>query len=199
MKRSLLLAATLLATTLVFATSVSAQESRDYSLQLLLDGVPINWDAGDGANRNGEYFSIEDISVPFTIYFEGGRLELQPADFGTFAQPHVTGIRFRRGVEPTTLSLGATVRHQGNADDYTDTIAFDGAEGGRLSVPPQDESKAFTQSKDAMKATGEVRFSALDSVRSGEGSAIVIDFSQAPFRELERATLRYELVVQPQD
>ena len=183
---------------LLLATPVWAQESRDYSLQLLLDGRPVAWDSGEGSNRNGEFFSVEDVSEPFTVYFEGGRLELHLADFGTFMQPHVTGVRFRRGTEPQTLSLGATARHQGDGD-FTDTIVFDGAQGGRLSVAPHDESKPFTRSKDGLQVVGEVRFSALDSVRSGDGSAIVVDFSQAPFRSLERGTLRYELVLQPKN
>lgn len=180
-------------------TSATAQE-RTYALRLLLDGNPVNWDPGEGISRNGEFFTVEDPSVPLTVYFEGGQLELYLADFGTFAQPHVTGVRFSRGMDPQALSLGATVEHRSeNPDDYTDTIAFDGAEGGRLTVEPHDETKAFTRSKEGMRADGEVRFSALDSTRSGDGSAIVVDFSQRPFSGLERGTLRYELVLQPQN
>lgn len=184
---------------LFLLTAATAQE-RTYSLQLLLDGNPVNWDPGEGISRNGEFFSVEDPSVPLTVYFEGGQLELHLADFGTFAQPHVTGVRFSRGVDPQTFSLGATVEHRSDdPNDYTDTIAFAGAEGGRLTVEPHDETRAFTRSKEGMRADGEVRFSALDSTRSGDGSAIVVDFSQEPFSGLERGTLRYKLVLQPQN
>ena len=179
--------------------SATAQE-RTYSLELLLDGNPINWDPGEGIGRNGEFLTVYDASVPLTVYFEGGRLELRLTDFGTFAQPHVTGIRFSRGMDPQTFSLGATVQHRSeDPDDYADTIAFDGAEGGRLTVEPHDEARAFTRSKEGMRADGEVRFSALDSQRSGDGSAIVVDFSQEPFSGLERGTLRYELELQPEN
>lgn len=186
---------------LLLLTAVTAQSAeRSYSLELLLDGVPVNWDPGEGVSRNGEFFTVEDPSVPLTVYFEGGQLELRLADFGTFAQPHVTGIRFSRGVDPQELSLGATVEHRSSdPNDYTDTIAFDGAEGGRLTVPPHDESDAFTRSKEGMRAAGPVRFSALDSTRSGDGSAIVVDFSQEPFRGLERGTLRYVLEPVPEN
>ena len=184
---------------LCLLTAATAQE-RTYSLELLLDGNPVGWDPGEGISRNGEFFTVDDPSVPLTVYFEGGRLELQLADFGTFAQPHVTGIRFSRGVDPQELSLGATVQHRSeDPDDYTDTIAFDGAEGGRLTVEPHDETRAFTRSKEGMRVGGEVRFSALDSPRSGDGSAIVVDFTQRPFSGLERGTLRYELVLQPEN
>jgi hypothetical protein len=152
-------------------------------------------------DRNGEFFEIDDPSVPLTVFFEGGQLELHLADFGTFSQPHVTGVRFSRGVDPDTFSMGATVRHAGRgAEDYTDTLVFDGAEGGRLAfAEPQDETKAFTRSKDGVRAAGEVRVSALDSVRSGDGSAITMDLASAPFAGLERGNLRYELVLQPEN
>ena len=184
---------------LFLVTSAAAQE-RTYALELLLDGNPVGWDPGEGIGRNGEFFTVDDPAVPLTVYFEGGRLELRLADFGTFSQPHVTGIRFGRGMDPQTLSLGATVQHRSeDPDDYADTIAFDGAEGGRLTVEPHDETRAFTRSKEGMRVGGEVRFSALDSPRSGDGSAIVVDFSQRPFSGLERGTLRYELVLQPEN
>lgn len=184
---------------LLFLTFAAAQE-RTYSLELLLDGNPVGWDPGEGISRNGEFFTVDDPSVPLTVYFEGGRLELRLADFGTFSQPHVTGIRFSRDIDPQTFSLGATVEHRSeDPDDYADTIAFDGAEGGRLTVEPHDETEAFTRSSEGMRADGEVRFSALDSPRSGDGSAIVVDFSQEPFSGLERGTLRYELELQPEN
>ena len=184
---------------LFLLTSAAAQE-RTYSLEVLLDGNPVSWDPGEGISRNGEFFTVDDPSVPLTVYFDGGRLELLLADFGTFSQPHVTGIRFSRGMDPQTLSLGATAEHRSeNPDDYTDTIAFDGAEGGRLTVEPHDETKAFTRSKEGMRADGEVRFSALDSTRSGDGSAVVVDFSEKPFSGLERGTLRYVLELQPEN
>lgn len=181
----------------VFFTAAHAEQI--YAFKLLLDGEPLDWDVGEGIDRNGEFFVVDDPAVPLTVYFEGGQLELQLADFGTFSQPHVTGVRFSRGVDPNTFSMGATVRHAGQgAEDYTDTIVFDGAEGGRLTLTePQDETGAFTRSKDGVQATGEVRVSALDSVRSGDGSAVVLDFASEPFAELERGNLRYELVLQP--
>lgn len=197
MKRSLTLLSAVFLTT-IFFTAAYAQE-QTYSLKLLLDGRPLNWDVGEGVNRNGEFFEIEDPSVSLAVFFEGGQLELQLADFGTFSQPHVTGMRFSRDADPGTFSMGATVRHAGRGTrDYTDTLVFGGAEGGRLTLAePQDETKAFTRSKDGVQATGEVRVSALDSVRSGDGSAITVDFASAPFSELERGNLRYELVLQP--
>ncbi len=170
-----------------------------YSLELLLNGAPLAWDSGEGVTRNGAQFFVEDSSVPLEVFFEGGRLELHLADFGTFAQPHVIGMRFSRDADPSTLSLGATVRHDDQGwDDYADTIVFGGAENGRLALGhPHDDEQPFTRSKDNVRATGEVRVSALDNVRSGDGSAIIVDFASAPFAELERGTLRYELVVQP--
>jgi len=190
----------LLALSLMLFAAASAQ-SQTYSLRVLLDGRPLNWDIGEGVTRNGEFFVVDDPSVPLEVFFEGGRLELHLADFGTFAQPHVTGMRFSRGADPNTFSMGATVRHDDRGwDDYADTIVFDGAENGRLALAhPHDEEQPFTRSKNDVRAEGEVRVHALDNVRSGEGSAIIVDFASAPFSELERGNLRYELVLQPQN
>lgn len=197
MKRLLL--ALSLAFTLVLATA-SAQR-QIYSLNLLLNGEPLAWDSGEGVTRNGLEFFVEDPAQPLEVYFEGGRLELHLADFGTFAQPHVTGIRFSRNADPNTFSMGATVRHNDRGwDDYADTIVFGGAKNGRLTLQhPHDDEQPFTRSKDDVQAEGEVRVHALDNVRSGDGSAIVVDFASAPFAELERGTLRYELTVRPQN
>ncbi len=181
----------------LFATATAQRQI--YSLNILLNGKPVTWDSGEGVTRNGEEFFVEDPSVPLEVYFDGGRLELHLADFGTFAQPHVTGMRFSREVEPSTMSMGATVRHFDQGwDDYADTIVFGGAKNGRLALQhPHDDEQPFTRSKNDVQAIGEVRVSALDNVRSGDGSAIIIDFASPPFAELERGTVRYELVAEP--
>ena len=195
----LLLALSLALLTTVFTTATAQRQI--YSLNLLLNGEPIAWDSGEGVTRNGLEFFVEDPTVPLEVFFEGGWLELHLADFGTFAQPHVTGMRFSRESDPNTLSMGATVRHHDQGwDDYADTIVFGGAENGRLTLQhPHDDEQPFTRSKNDVRATGEVRVSALDNVRSGDGSAIVVDFASPPFAELERATLRYELSVRSQN
>ena len=176
-------------------------QSQTYSLKILLDGEPIGWDVGEGVTRNGEFFVVDDPSQPLEVLFDGGWLELHLSDFGTFAQPHVTGMRFSREADPNTFSMGATVRHQDRGwDDYADTIVFEGADNGRLTLEhPHDDERPFTRSKDDVRAEGEVRVHALDNVRSGDGSAIVVDFASAPFAGLERGNLRYELELQPQN
>ena len=188
----------LLAFGLTLLTFASAQ-THDYTLKLFLDGKPVHWDSGEGTDRNDAFFSVEDPFEPLTVYFDGGQLELHLADFGTFAQPHVISMRFSRGTAPNTFSLGATVRHHDQGwDDYADTIVFEGAENGRLALThPHDDEQPFTRSKDNVRADGPVRVYALDNVRSGEGSAIIIDFSKAPFKGLERGVLSYELTPQP--
>lgn len=197
-----------LALILLVVTSLaaaSAQERQTYALRLLLDGQPLNWDVGEGITRNGEFFVLDagtlSAAEPLVVYFEGGQLELNLADFGTFAQPHVTGVRFSREVDPGTFSMGATVRHHDQGwDDYADTIVFEGAENGRLALQhPHDDEQPFTRSKDNVRAEGRVRVHALDNVRSGDGSAIVVDFSRPPFAGLERGNLRYELTLRPQN
>lgn len=183
---------------LVFPIATAQGSSPVYSLRIMLGGQALHWDAGEGVTRNGDLLTLDDLSQPLTVYFEGGRLELNLADYGTFAQPHVTGFRFIRGADPETFSMGATVRHTDKGfDDYTDTLVFEGADNGRLLLTEAlGGPQAFTRSKDNVRATGEVRISALDNVRSGEGSAIVVDFSQEPFSKLERGNLRYELTPQ---
>ena len=189
MKRTLLFA-------LGFALlTLASAQTQYYSLKLFLDGRPLEWDSGEGTNRNGEFFSVDDPSQPLTVYFAGGQLELHLADFGTFAQPHVTGMRFSREAAPNTFSLGATVRHHDQGwQDYADTIVFEGAKNGRLALMhPHDNEQPFTRSKSGVRADGPVHIYALDNVRSGAGSSITVDFSKAPFKGLERATLFYEL------
>ena len=192
--------------TLVFALgftllTLASAQTHYYSLKLFLDGKPLEWDSGEGTNRNGEFFGVEDPTEPLTVYFEGGQLELHLADYGTFAQPHVTGMRFSREAAPNTFSLGATVRHDDQGwDDYADTIVFEGAENGRLALQhPHDDEQPFTRSKSGVRADGPVRVHALDNVRSGDGSAIIVDFSQAPFRGLGRGNLSYELTPEARD
>ncbi len=196
MKRTLLFA-------LGFAllSLVSAQQIQYYSLKLTLDGKPLQWDSGEGSNRNGEFFGVEDPNEPMTIYFEGGQLELHLADYGTFNQPHVIGMRFSREAAPDTFSMGATVRHNDQGwDDYADTIVLEGAENGRrVLAHPHDDEQPFTRSQSGVRATGPVRIYALDNVRSGDGSAIIVDFSQAPFKGLSRGTLSYELTPDTQN
>lgn len=188
---------------LALFTLASAQEAQLYSLKLLLNGQPLSWDVGEGVERNGEFFVVQSDTLPagepLVVYFEGGRLELELADFGTFAQPHVTGVRFSREADPNTLSMGATVHHHDQGwDDYADTIVLEGAENGRLALQhPHDDEQPFTRSKNNVRADGRVRVHAFDNVRSGSGSAIVIDVSRPPFAGLERGNLRYELVQQP--
>ncbi len=181
--------------------TLASAQIQYYELNLTLDGKPLQWDSGEGTNRNGEFFGVEDKAEPLTVYFDGGELELHLADYGTFAQPHVTGMRFSREAAPNTFSMGATVRHDDQSwDDYADTIVFEGAENGRLALQhPHDDEQPFTRSKSSVRADGPVRIYALDNVRSGDGSAIIVDFSQAPFRGLERGILSYELTPQPQN
>ncbi len=197
MKRTLLL---VLGFTLLSLASAQVQY---YSLKLTLDGKPLQWDSGEGSNRNGEFFGVEekDLGEPFTVYFDGGQLELRLADWGTFDQPHVVGMRFSREAAPNTFSMGATVRHNDQGwDDYADTIVFEGAKNGRRPLAhPHDDEQPFTRSKSGVRADGPVRVYALDNVRSGDGSAIIVDFSQAPFKGLERGNLAYELTPQPQN
>ena len=200
MKRLLLVLSSLLFFAALMGASAQESSGRQlYRLTLLLDGQPLHWDAGEGVTRNGDLVYVDDPTAMFPVYFEGGWLELRPADFGTFAQPHVTGFRFIRDADPESFSMGATVHHRdAGFDDYTDAIVFDGAENGRLVLSEAlggDGSEGFTRSKDGVRATGQVRISALDSVRSGDGSAIVVDFSQAPFSQRERGNLRYELTL----
>ena len=108
-------------------------------------------------------------------------------------------MQFSREAEPNTFSMGATVRHHDQGwDDYADTIVFEGAENGRRPLlHPHDDEQPFTRSQSGVRPDGPVRVHALDNVRSGEGSAIIIDFSQAPFKDLERGELAYELTAQP--
>ncbi len=198
MKRFLVTLVSLL-TLVTFAVGTAQDAARPlYRLTLLLDGQPLHWDVSEGVSRNGDLFYVDDPDAMMQVYFEGGWLELYPADFGTFSQPQVTGFRFIRGANASSFSMGATVHHKdAGFDDYTDAIVFDGADKGRIVLSEAlggDGSKGFTRSKDGVRASGVVRVSALDNVRSGEGSAIVVDFSQAPFSKLERGNLRYELV-----
>lgn len=197
MKRTLLILLGLVSLAVLSGASAQAAQRQLYRLTLLLDGQPLHWDAGEGVTRNGDLVYIDDPTATFQAYFDGGWLELRPADFSTFAQPHVTGFRFIRNADPESFSMGATVHHKdAGFDDYTDAIVFDGAENGRIVLSEAlggDGSRGFTRSKDGVRATGQVRISALDNTRSGDGSAIVVDFSQEPFSKLERGNLRYEL------
>lgn len=180
------------------AQNASETSRTTYRLELLLDGVPIHWDSGENTVRNGEFFSVWDKAEPLTVYFEGGEIQFDLADWGVFSHPHVTGVRFSREPDPQRYTLGATVVHS-SADpkDYTDTISFEGSENGRISLRERlDSPQGFTRSQEHVRATGTLSVKAEDSVRSGSGTTITLHLDAPPFNRIYKGNLRYVLTPQ---
>jgi hypothetical protein len=173
----------------------STDTALSFELELLLNGQPIHWDSGERARRNGNLFRVEDPEVPLEVFFEGGVLTLDLADYGTFSRPHVLGVRYQRLSDPS--SFGATVYH--DPDNPTQVIRFEGprVRGGDLELTGVPTQNPFTRSQEGVEASGTVEVRAEDA-HGNAGSTITLDLDSELFAELERFNLRVRLTPQPQ-
>lgn len=176
-----------------FIALPAPETARGYELEVLLDGQPIHWDPGEGVLRNGSFFQVDDPSVPLEVFFEGGILTLDLADYGTFSRPHVLGVRYQRLTDPT--SFGATVQHDPQNPAQVIRFEGEGVRGGDLQLTGVPAQNPFTRSQEGIQASGTVRVSA-EGANGDAGSTITLDLDSALFADLERFNLRFELTPQ---
>lgn len=199
MIQTLLLCTSLLfttaSTTYTSAAYTSVQNGGAFALELTLNGETIDWAVGEAVRRNGDRINPQGEERIF-ILFDGGRVDLNVADWGTWDHAHVLGASYQR-TSPDTYTMSATVRHaDAGWEDYASTIEFagEGVQNGlRELLHPHDNEQPFTRSQSGVVATGEVEVSALDNVQGEGGTSLTLDLESEMFAGLDRAELEINL------
>ncbi len=195
MIQTLLLCTTLFFTSAHTATQTSAQDDATYTLNLTLNGEPIDWYVGESVNRNGDWFNPYGEET-VRVLFDGGSIDLNVADWGTWDNAHIMGVSYER-TDDETYTMSATVRHaDAGWDDYANVIHFAGENvqnGLRELLHPHDNKQPFTRSKRGVVASGEVRVSANDNVEGEDGTVVTLELDSETFTALDRADLEIDL------
>ena len=191
-----------LAASLLLFGLVTAQTS--YELKVFVNGEPVSWTLADG-DKSGEAlsdgFTTDRDAV--TVFFDGGKLDLNLADWGVFDYAHVLGATFTR-TAADTYTVSATVRHDDMGwDDYADAFEVMGERvenGLRELLHPHVEEQPFTRSQTGVEASGEVWLEAKTNTLGSGGSKIYVDlpvFEQTTFAQTDSARITYELTTLP--
>ena len=191
----------LLCTTLFFtsahttASTTAAQDNARYTLNLTLNGEPIDWYVSESVDRNGDWFRPNGQET-VQIFFDGGSVDLNVADWDTWDHAHIMGVNYER-TDDDTYTMGATVRHaDAGWDDYANVINFAGENvqnGLRELLHPHDNEQPFTRSKSGVTASGEVRVSANDNVDGEDGTTVTLELDSEMFTSLDSADLEIDL------
>ncbi len=181
---------------------VTAQTS--YELKVFVNGEPVSWTLADG-DKSGEAlsdgFTTDRDAV--TVFFDGGKLDLNLADWGAFDYAHVLGATFTQ-TAADTYTVSATVRHDDMGwDDYADAFEVRGERvenGLRELLHPHVEEQPFTRSQTGVEASGEVWLEAKTNVTGSGGSKIYVHlpvFEQTTFAQADSVQITYELTTLP--
>ncbi len=191
----------LLCTTLFFTsahitpTQGASQDDATYTLNLTLNGEPIDWYVSESVNRNGDWFQPYGQET-VSILFDGGSLDLNVADWGTWDNAHVMGVSYER-TAADTYTMSATVRHADTGwEDYANVINFAGENvqnGLRELLHPHENEQPFTRSQSGVVASGPVRVSANDNVEGEDGTVVTLKLDSEMFTSLDSADLEIEL------
>lgn len=192
----------LLCTTLFFTSTyttsshaTSVQDNATYTLNLTLNGEPIDWYVSESVNRNGDWFQPNGQET-VSILFDGGSLDLNVADWGTWNNAHIMGVSYER-TAADTYTMSATVRHDDVGwEDYANVINFAGENvqnGMRELLHPHENEQPFTRSQSGVVASGPVRVSANDNVEGDDGTVVTLKLDSEMFASLDRADLEIEL------
>jgi hypothetical protein len=166
-----------------FLASALAQS---YTLEVFINGqsVPFVLEAG----------SLADESA--TLIFDGGKLELNLADWDTFNYAHVLAVTFEKTAE-NTYTVSATIRHNDTGwDNYADTFEVKGnniQNGLRVLTHPHETEQPFTRSQLGVVTNGVVNVEARDNVEGLGGSEIYLDLANPAFDSLDKIEVSYTL------
>lgn len=171
---------------IVFLSLFAAAFAQEYKLELFLNeqSVPFTLESG----------SLGGDSA--TVVFEGGKLELNLADWNTFNYAHVLATTFTKTAE-NTYTVDATVRHNDTGwDNYADTFEVKGESvqnGLRVLAHPHENEQPFTRSQSGVVATGLVHVEAKDNVEGLGGSKIYLDLAHPSFTNQDKIEMSYTL------
>lgn len=195
MIQTLLLCTTLFFTSAHSTPSASAQDDATYTLNLTLNGEPIDWYVSESVDRNGERFGPNG-QERVKILFDGGSIDFNLADWDTWDYAHVMGVEYRR-TDAGTYTMSASVRHNDQGwDDYADMIRFSGESvqnGERELMHPHENEQPFTRSQSGVSATGKVLVSAADNVQGEGGTTVTLNLDSEMLASLDEADLEIEL------
>ena len=156
----------------------------DYDLSVYVNGQEVSWQ--EVSAQNGV----------ITASFEGGKLELNLADWDAFNYAHVLGIEFRRTANDI-YTVSTVVRHDDTGwDNYADAFEVKGdavKNGLRVLLHPHENEQPFTRSQSNVEAEGLVWVEAKDNVEGPGGSKIFVDLSNDVFVDLSSIHVTYEL------
>lgn len=167
-----------------------------YELTVLVDGVPVVWQLADGMSIDG---FVHEEEARTRVHFEGGWLELNLSDWGTFAFAHITEVAFRPTGE-ASYTVTATVRsHDTGWDAYADAFEVIGSgvgNGLRVLLHPHEDEQPFTRSQFGVTARAEVWVEARMNTVGAGGSVIGVDLRHPAFAESD---FRIAFVLEPID
>jgi hypothetical protein len=145
-----------------------------YQLEVFVNDQSVPWQLVSG--------SLE--SKKATVTFEGGRLELNLADWNTFNYAHILATTFEK-TAADTYTVSATLRHNDTGwDNYADAFEVKGnnvQNGLRVLAHPHENEQPFTRSQSNVVATGLVWVEAKDNVEGSGGSKIYLDLEHPTF------------------
>jgi hypothetical protein len=166
-------------------TIVQAQE---YTLELFINNQPTAWQLESGV--------LDGSSDSTIIGFEGGKLELNPADWNTFEYAHVLATTFNK-TSTDTYTVSATIRHHDTGwDNYADAFEVKGnnvQNGLRILAHPHENEQPFTRSQSGVVASGLVWIEAKDNVEGISGSKIYLDLSHSSWVNQNTFSIHYTL------
>lgn len=165
-----------------------------HTLELTLNGESAAFSVDEPATLDGTTITPAEGQERVTVNFEGGSLELNLTDWGTFDYAHVLATEFRRTGEDT-YTVSATVRHNDTGwDNYADAFEVKGdnvENGERVLLHPHENEQPFTRSQSGVVATGLVYVEARDNVEGLGGSTIYLDL--AAFSERDSVEVAYSV------
>lgn len=166
---------------IVFAL-LSLSAAQTYMLEVYVNEQEVNWQEDQLSNNM------------LSVSFEGGKLELNLADWGVFDYAHVLGTEFRRSGSGA-YTVSTVVRHNDTGwDNYADAFEVKGStvtNGLRVLTHPHENEQPFTRSQSGVEATGVVWVEAKDNVEGTGGSTIYIDLDV--FEDYPNVHVTYDL------
>jgi hypothetical protein len=179
----------------LFTVLFSVTFAQEFQLEILVNDQSVSYQLENG--------SLEGSSISTTVTFDGGKLELNLADWTTFNYAHVLATTFEKTSEHT-YTVSATIRHNDTGwDNYADAFEVKGQDnsvqdnsvqnGLRILAHPHETEQPFTRSQSGVVATGLVWVEAKDNLEGLGGSKIYLDLSHPMFDNQNAVEISYTL------
>ena len=135
-----------------------------------------------------------------SVLFEGGKLEINLADYGIWDYAHVLEVKYQKTAK-NTYTFYTTVRHRDEGWDHYANVwrvvaANDNSEvsnGERVLLHPHDNEQPFTRSQSRVTARGTIRIEAADNTHGLGGSAIYLDLDSEIIKASGQFKVHFEI------